>query len=200
MTRRGLWTAFVAVVALAIAASFVTQHFRDKRFDKDLSKAAVVHEEQKVQEKASAKVDVAVAKNRAEATTTLRHADELRWQADTAGQGAKTVRDSLEMWRTRDSLRTKESDSLRKVIHLDSIALDSVTRDRDRWKVQAFKADTVNLNLAKDLKLKTECQILPFVRCPTRKEAFIAGAILTPVILNNGKTAKKILSFAVPFK
>lgn len=143
----------------------------------------------------SAKVDSAVHTLRRIGAAAVNEADRIHAIADTAGQHATSVRDSLEMWRTRDSLHVVETDSLRSRIRSDSLQLLFMTRDRDAWKLHSDSVVTAMDALRGDLKKAQadQCRIVPFVPCLSRKQSLIVGATAGALIAANPKeTAKAV--------
>ena len=78
-----------------------------------------------------------VAKTEEARKPALNAANKIHYVADTAGQGAKTLRDSLSMWHTRDSLHVVENDSLRSVIRSDSLQKSLLASKAEGWRVLA---------------------------------------------------------------
>lgn len=183
------------VVVIAIAAFAVVQHFRHPDFTKDVAKSEqldTAHVQRKV---ASAKVDSAVHTLTRIAHTAQKAADDIGKVADTVGQHAVTVRDSLEMWRTRDSLHVVEIDSLHRVIRSDSLQKILLTRDRDDWKLHSDSVVTAMDQLRKDLKKAQEdqCRVLPFVPCLSRKESLVLGVVAGAVIAAHPQETVKVV-------
>lgn len=179
------------LIALGIALSisvvegvllFRGQHA--EKYEKDFKRSEQLDTAHVERKDSSAKVDTAVAKLKRSAKKTLRAADSIHVLADTIGQGAQTVRDSLDMWRTRDSLHRAEADSLRAVHRADSLRLLFMTRDRDDWKQHSDSLHTAMDDLRGDLKkaVADQCRIVPFVPCLSRKQSLILGATAGAVI------------------
>lgn len=188
MTRRQLWLAFGAVLLAGIVATAVFQHFQKPDYTKDTHVAEQLDTAHAKRAGSSARVDSTVHTLRRISSTAMKEADRIHAAADTAGQHAASVRDSLEMWRTRDSLHVVEIDSLRRVHHADSLQVLFLTRDRDAWHFHADSVVTAMDALKRDLKnAEPRCRILPFVPCPTRTEAAIGGAIAGALIAKNNK-------------
>ena len=142
----------------------------------------------------SARVDSAVHTARRIGDKATKEADRIHAVADTIGQGAVTVRDSLEMWRTRDSLHVVEADSLRRRIRSDSLQILLLTRDRNDWKNHSDSVVTAMDQLRGDLiKAQADhCRIAPFVPCLSRKQSLAAGAIAGALVAANPKETAKV--------
>jgi hypothetical protein len=186
MNRSRLWIAFAVVVLAGAGASWAIRHFRSERSSRDIHIAEQLDTAHVKRADSSARVDSAVHTLRRIGGTAMKEADRIHAVADTAGQHAITVRDSLEMWRKRDSLHVVEIDSLRRAHHVDSLQVLFLTRDRDAWKTHSDSVVTAMDALKRDLKTaEQQCRILPFVPCPTRTEAAIGGAIAGALVAHN---------------
>src|SRR4051812_32526251 len=195
MNRRTLWITFGALVLAAIIATAVVQHFHHPDFTKDIADSEQLDSAHVQRKDSSAKVDSAVHTLRRIGEKSVKVADQIHQLADTIGQGAITVRDSLEMWKTRDSLHLVEIDSLRSRIRIDSLQLLFVVRDRDDWKHHSDSVVTGMDALRDDLKKAQadQCRILPFVPCLSRKQTLILGATAGAVVAANPKEAVKVV-------
>lgn len=184
MTRRTLWISFAALILAAIVATALVQHFRHPDFTKDVAKSEQLDTAHVQRRDSSAKVDSAVHTLRRIGKKSLDAADHLHQVADTIGQGAISVRDSLEMWKRRDSLHVAEIDSLRSRIRSESLQILLLTRDRDDWKHHSDSVVTAMDGLRGDLKKAQEdqCRVLPFVPCLSRKQSLIVGAVAGAVV------------------
>jgi hypothetical protein len=65
---------------------------------------------------------------------------------------------------------------------------------RDSARADAARLDSVNVRLTKDLEHGDDCHIVPFVPCPSRKVAFVAGAATTGYFLIPPEKRKKVLA------
>jgi hypothetical protein len=190
----------VGILVLAIAAFAVVQHFRHPDFTKDVDKSVQLDTAHVQRRDSSAKIDSAVHALRRIGAAAVNEADRLHAIADTAGQHAASVRDSLEMWRTRDSLHVVEIDSLRSRIRSDSLQKILLTVDRNDWKVHSDSVVTAMDALRGDLKKAQadQCRVLPFVPCPSRKASLIigaaAGALIAAHPQETVKTVRKIFT------
>lgn len=143
----------------------------------------------------SARVDSAVHTARRIGAQALKEADRIHEVADTIGQGAQTVRDSLEMWKRRDSLHVVETDSLRARIRSDSLQILLLERDRNDWKLHSDSVVTAMDVLRGDLiKAQTDqCRIVPFVPCLSRKQSLGVGLIAGALVAANPKETAKVV-------
>lgn len=194
MNRRAVWIA-VGAVLVAIAATAVVQHFRHPDFTKDVARSEQLDTAHVERKAASAKVDSAVHTLSRIGKQSLEAADRIHQVADTIGQGAVSIRDSLEMWKRRDSLHLVEIDSLRSRIRSDSLQKLLLVRDRDDWKHHSDSLVKSMDVLREDLKKAQadQCRILPFVPCPSRKEAAIAG-VLVGLAITHPQQTKRIIT------
>jgi hypothetical protein len=196
MTRRKLALAFAAVLIARIVATAVVQHFQKSDNTKDIAKSQQLDTAHVARRDSSARVDSTIHTLTRIGTSALREADRVHRLADTAGQHAVSVRDSLEMWRARDSLHRVEVDSLRARIRSDSLQKVLLAGDRDAWKFHSDTLVTAMDRLRDDLKTsEPQCHILPFVRCPSRKIALVAGIVGGVVGVKYGR---EILRAVVP--
>lgn len=179
---RWAWVLAGALV-LFLGAQWFVSHRQDAKADADVAQSIVVDASHKVQTAASARVDTAVAKIGHTRKTALDAADATHAVADTLGQHAQTVRDSLNMWHSRDSAHVVENDSLRRVIRSDSLQRLLLVGDRDKWKLDADTAVASQGRLRDDLvAARSGCRILPFVPCLSRKQTAIVGLVAGAVI------------------
>jgi hypothetical protein len=190
---RKLWLALAALVVAGVVATWLTGRFDNGRNSHDVVQADVAHEKHVEQGKASARVDTLVRTIYVHEKALTAKADSLDAVADTLGQHAKTVRDSLDMWRGRDSVHVAELAAVR-------AAKDSADRraalfavDRDRWKKDAAGADQINQGLKRDLQHVNDCHVLPFIPCPSRKVALGAG-ILAGLAITHPEQTKRIIT------
>lgn len=175
MSRR-LWIGLAAVVVAGIAATAAVDHFRGKGFQKDIAKSELQQEKHEAQEEASAHVDSVVHTLRTSEKNHSAKADSIHAVADTAKQAAVTVRDSIEMWRTRDSLHVAETLQLRIAKDSADARADSAEANAKRWQIIAEGSNRINAQLRKDLAhSEQQCRILPFVPCPSRTVALVIG-------------------------
>jgi hypothetical protein len=174
----------VLLVVIAVIVYAIVQHFRHPDFTKDITKSEQLDTAHVARKDSSAKVDTAVHTLRRIGKKSLEAADQIHQVADTVGQGAVSVRDSLEMWKRRDSLHVVEIDSLRSRIRSDSLQILFLTRDRDDWKHHSDSVVTAMDALRGDLKKAQadQCRVLPFVPCLSRKQSLILGATAGAVI------------------
>ena len=173
------WAWFLAsALVLFLGAQWFVSRSQDKKADADVAQSIVVDASHKVQAAASARVDATVAKIEHTRKTALDAADATHAVADTLGQHAQTVRDSLNMWHSRDSAHVVENDSLRSVIRSDTLQRLLLTVDRDAWKRDADSAVVTMDALREDLKIaRSGCRILPFVPCLSRKQTAIVAIV-----------------------
>lgn len=183
------------IVVLAIAAFAVVQHFRHPDFTKDVAKSEQLDTAHVQRRDSSAKVDAAVHTLTRIAHTARKAADDIGAIADTVGQHAITVRDSLEMWKKRDSLHLAEIDSLHRVIRSDSLQKLLLTRDRDDWKLHSDSAVVAMDQLRGDLQKAQadQCRVLPFIPCLSRKESLILGAGVGALIAAHPQETVKVV-------
>lgn len=183
------------IVAIAIAVFAVVQHFRHPDFTKDVAKSEHLDTAHVQRHDSSAKVDSAVHTLTRIAHTAQRAADDIGKLADTVGQHAITVRDSLDMWRARDSLHRVEIDSLHRVIRSDSLQKLLLTVDRNDWKLHSDSVVTATDQLRGDLKKAQadQCRVLPFVPCLSRKESLILGATAGALIAAHPQETVKVV-------
>jgi hypothetical protein len=178
MTKRALWIGFAVVVAVGVVATRVIDWGKPAAFKKDIAKAERLDTAHVARHDSSARVDSTLHTLRRISGTAMKEADRIHTVADTTGRHAATVRDSLEMWRTRDSLHLVEIDSLRAVHRSDSLQVLFLTRDRDAWRAHSDSLITAMDGLKRDLKdAEPKCRLLPFVPCPSRTVAAIGGAV-----------------------
>jgi hypothetical protein len=183
------------IVVVAIVGFAFLRRVSPAKYEKDVAKSEQLDTAHVERAKASAKLDSAVHTARRIDDKAMKEADRIHQVADTAGQNALTVRDSLEMWRKRDSLHVIEIDSLRRVHRSDSLQKLLLTRDRDDWKHHSDSVVTAMDNLRGDLKKAQadQCRILPFVPCLSRKESLVAGVVVGAVIAAHPQeTAKAV--------
>lgn len=189
MSHRRLWIAFAALVIVGVVATAIAQHFRRPDFRKDVARSEQLDTAHVQRKDSSARVDSAVHTLRRIGSAAVGEADRIHAIADTAGQHAASVRDSLEMWRKRDSLHVVEIDSLRSRIRSDSLQKILLTVDRNAWRVHSDSVVRAMDQLRGDLKKAQadHCRILPFVPCPSRKTSLLLGATAGAVIAANPK-------------
>lgn len=178
------WAWFLAAaLVLFLGAQWFVSHRQDATADADVAQSHVVDAAHKAQTLESAKVDVAILTIDHTKKKAQQVADDIHVIADTLGQGAKSVRDSLVMWHSRDSAHVVENDSLRSVIRSDSLQRLLLTVDRDKWKRDAGSAVVTMDELREDLKIaRSGCRILPFVPCLSRKQTAIVGLVAGAVL------------------
>jgi hypothetical protein len=121
----------------------------------------------------------AVAQNASDSAARFQTAWRLeRAHADTLQIALDTARASLDTMRaSRDSARA-EAKAARVADSLKSARLDRV--------------ENINRDLKRDAeRLSAGCKLLPFVRCPTRKEIAIAGIITAVVVKHQSDQREK---------
>jgi hypothetical protein len=193
MSRRRLWIGFGVLVIVGVAATAITQRFRRTDFTKDIAKSEQLDTAHVARHDSSTKIDSAVHTLRRIGTAAVTEADRLHAIADTTGQHAASIRDSLEMWRKRDSLHVVEIDSLRSRIRSDSLQNILLTIDRNAWKLHSDSVVTAMDQLRGDLKKAQadQCRVLPFVPCLSRKESLLLGAATGALIVANPQETVK---------
>lgn len=172
--------ALVIAFLLSISVVYSVMHFWPKSDPYKKDKAGSVHLDSAHGERkdSSAKVDVAIAKLEHKRKASLDEADRIHTGADTLGQHAETVRDSLEMWHSRDSAHVAEIAQLRSVIRDDALEKLLYKKDRAEWVTHSDSLVRGMDTLRKDLEKaqSDQCRILPFIPCLSRKQSLIVGA------------------------
>lgn len=122
------------------------------------------------------------AQERARANRNAKDAERARVAVITAG----TLRDSFDFMQVAYEERSREAEALRVesakkdsvlVLERRAAELNGNRADRAEARVEALEA--LNQRILDDVaKAERGCQILGIVRCPTRKEAFVVGAVL----------------------
>jgi hypothetical protein len=195
MSHRAKWIlALVLVVGAAfVAARFIDAHWNDRKAA-DVASAKMAHAGHVAQQPFQARVDTVVDTLwRTEKAHTAR-AEDAKTASDTAGQLAVTLRDTADMWHLRWQLRgVAYSEEIAAKNAADSRAV-ALGLGRDSARADAARLDAVNVRLTHDLEHANDCHIVPFVPCPSRKVAFVAGAATTGYLLIPPEKRKKVLA------
>lgn len=197
-SKLSLYAAGAAILLVLVIGLYQHFHKPDPAIKKDIARSEVAETQYHAQQKASARTDTAVAKIEGKRKVALNSANEIHAVADTFGHNAQTVRDSLDMWRGRDSLHVKENDSLRAVIRSDSLEKVLLVADRNRWHVSADSLEAINVSLRSDVKkVNGDCHLPPFVPCPSRKASFVAGVGFELFVANQVRHPPKLKNAVV---
>lgn len=189
LAKRENWKilAGVALVVLLAWAGWYWNRTRkqDEKADKDIAASIKVDEQHKDQTKASAKVDTVIQTIILRDRALLNTAGNLKRASDTAG---RFLADSGEMWKLRWQLVGMAYDTLSVAHTALLVAVDSLTVDRNRWKVVADTAVRTMDALRDDLQVARKgCRVLPFVPCLSRKQTLIAGVVVGAVAYSQVK-------------
>jgi len=177
LAKYSKWIAGVVLVALAIL--FFVGRCRsdqpDAKTKADIAAAHVADSSFHAQDTASSRVDTVIKVLVKTRTQFIHDADSTQHLAETL-----QLADTAKQYRLRWSLALKTDTSLRLALKADTVALDSAIKDRNRWKVSATQLDSVNRSLVQDIARINGCSVLfGAIHCPTRKQAFVAGVIVT---------------------
>lgn len=200
MIPRKWWLHAGGAIIVLILAIVAYLHFNrpDPAVKRDIARSVTAENSYHAQEKASVKTDSAIAKIERTRKKDLAAAAVTEAVADTIGQGSMSERDSLAMWRLRDSAHVAEIASLRRVILSDSLEKDTLTADRNRWHAAADSLEAINASLRADVKKANgDCHLLPFVPCPSRKASFLAGIGAEFIIANQVRHPPKLKNAVV---
>ncbi len=176
----------VVLVALifAFAGEQVWQHFHKPDFKPDIQKSERVQQTHKADSVLSAKTDTVVKTLVQTRTVYVAKADSTQHLAETL-----TLADTAKQYKLRWSLALQTDTLLRVALGKSDSALTVMTVDRNRWHSESDSAVDVIRSLNADLAKAThsDCRIVPFVRCPSRKEAFVGGVALGIVSVWKGR-------------
>jgi hypothetical protein len=195
MSTRAKWIIGVALVvgALFIASRFIDAHGNDQRAA-DVAAAKVAHSGHVEQQKFQAHVDTVVDTLWRHEETKAAKAESIRAVSDTIGQFAETLRDTAAMYHLRWQLLGVAYDSLESAKADADARAVALGLGRDSARADATRLDSVNVRLTHDLEHANDCHILPFVPCPSRKVAFVAGAATTGYFLIPPEKRKKVVA------
>ncbi|MDB4871979.1 MAG: hypothetical protein JWL97_2983 [Gemmatimonadales bacterium] len=195
------WLIVAAIVAggLVVAARFIDAH-RNDQTKSDIRDAKVVHAGHVEQQKFQAHVDTVVDTLWRHEETKAAKAESIRAVSDTIGQFAGTLRDTANMWHLRWQLLGVAYDSLKSAKTDADARAVALGLGRDSARVDAARLDSLNIRLTHDLEHANDCHILPFVPCPSRKVAFVAGAATTGYLLIPPEKRKKMLAKILTFR
>lgn len=185
MNHKKLWAALALLIAIGASATWLTGHFTDRRYARDEAKADVAHEKHVEQKKASAHSDTVIRTIYVHEKAITAKADSLHVVGDTIGQHAATVRDSLNMWHSRDSIHVAEAATIRLAKDSADARAALAIANAGRWQVIAEGSDRINQTLKRDLQQKSDCHVLPFIPCPTRTEALVIGGVAGALVAHN---------------
>lgn len=180
----------IALAVLLVWAGWYWNRTRkqDEKADKDVAASLKVDEQHKAQSAASARVDTLVDTVIIRDRALTSRAGELRRASDTAGARAATLVDSSAMWKLRWQLVGMAYDTLSVAHTALLVVVDSLTVDRNRWKVVADTAVKTMDALRDDLQVARKgCRVLPFVPCLSRKRTLIAGVVVGAVAYSQVK-------------
>jgi hypothetical protein len=130
-----------------------------------------------------AKLVAANTKLGRDVTAAEKEADSLRRER---GNAPNPEADAL--WRANLGLRV--------MLANESARARLIETDRDDWKRIAQSADTVItgvVDVAVEQHDRKDCSILRYIPCPSRKMAFIGGAIVTAVVITKGQEIKALV-------
>jgi hypothetical protein len=194
MTRKWEWVLAAVLVAgsLVVAERFIDAH-RNDRTQADVQGAKAAHVAHVAQQKFQAHVDTVVDTLWLHEKAHAEKADSLKAASDTAGQHAVTLRDTADMWHLRWELRGFAYDTLKLAKAEAGHRADSLELARDSARIDAKRLDSLNVRLTRDLEHANDCHIVPFVPCPSRKVAFVAGAATTGYFLIPPEKRKKLV-------
>lgn len=124
---------------------------------------------------------------RGAAIVAARQADSLRRVAIAADAQAQAARDTSSRWyasaqawhRTADTLAATNV-RLANAYSAESTARVAADRQAAERATRETALEDVNARLATDLR-RGDCRVL-FLRCPTRREAFVAGLVAVPLV------------------
>lgn len=201
MTPR--WVIPVAVgVALLVAGSLVYQHFANRGVSPAVRDSLAVLKASKRPDSvahaalvttAATAVTASVAHS-ASATATERRAAQNDSLAKIAAQRAalaQSAHDSAELWRQAYGLEQRRGDSLEAALILERRASESARlaaftyqRADSASQDRLVRVERLNASLVGELdRVASGCHLLPFVRCPTRKETAVIAAAATYLTL-----------------
>lgn len=138
---------------------------------------------QHVVKQQAAKVVTKIVHDSAAAVRARAEADHYRRIADSALAVARAQHDTTSAAFVAATNATKEADQLRATNDTLTVRLSeakttivALTDQIARDSLRQHASDDLNARLAKDVKTAGQCRMLPFIRCPTRKQAFVLGA------------------------
>lgn len=146
------------------------------------------------QDTASARVDKSVASTRKSVVTGRVAAERLDSTAVSVVDTSPSHAFALERER---------GDTLRAVGWRLSVALDTMTADRDRWHFVADTSVALLNHVQHDLEIATKpCRIARVIPCPSRTAVLVGTALVTYVVAKNPDKARKtvgaVFRLAIP--
>lgn len=179
---KGLAILAIIAVALFAAARFIDAR-RSDRAKADVAAAKVAQRAHVDQQKFQARIDTVVDTLWLHEKTKAAKAETIKAISDTLGQRAETLRDTAEMYHLRWQLLGVVYDSLKSAKQDADDRAAALALGRDSARADAAQLAALNARLARDVEHANDCHIVPFVPCPSRKVAFVAGGITVGLLL-----------------
>lgn len=190
---RGHWRAVVVACVIAVGLLVVYCHAvpnqvplkEQATLDSMKATKPRVDSARKQIKDSAVRVVTRIVRDSGAAVKARAEADHYRRVADSALAVARAQHDTTSAAFVAADNATKEADQLRvsndslskrlSEAHATILALTvQVTAD----SVRQARSDALNARLANDVKTAGRCRVLPFVRCPTRKEVLLTGLAL----------------------
>lgn len=112
------------------------------------------------------------------------NASTLHKTADSLAGVARSLPETVTVWRRAYEVRSQEADTLRKALFVTRSALENEQQARaaadlraDATSARLTVSENLNTRLANDIRSASECKFL-WMRCPSRPAVFATGAIL----------------------
>jgi hypothetical protein len=189
MTQPPRWlTPVAAVVVALLIGSGIYQKIANRPTPPALRDSiAVLTASKRPDSIAHATLVVVAATAQRESHTAETHAQAHKARADTAAAAAvasTTARDSAEHWRVAYLEEKHRADSLDVALAAERRATLFAQGADSASQSRLARVERLNADMAKEVdRLSGGCHLLPFVRCPTRKETAAVAAAATYFVL-----------------
>jgi hypothetical protein len=178
----------VLLVVGLVGATLSYQHFANRGPSPTVRDSVVVLTASKRPDSvAHAALVVAATTAQRESRTAEAHARVHKSRADTAAAAAvasTTAQDSAEHWRVAYLEEKHRADSLDVALAAERRATLFAQRADSASQSRLARVERLNADMAKEAgRLSGGCHLLPFLRCPTRKETAVVAAAATYLVL-----------------